>query len=84
MRAVSLIGAMTAAIMVAGGVASAGPCEKTLSPSPDSGPDCYVARAGSARCEGMYISPVSGTPIELVSLTHGTLVMTQRTQLFYW
>jgi hypothetical protein len=44
-----------------------------LSRSPDSGPDGYLERAGGERCEGMYISPVSGSPVELVSLTRGRI-----------
>lgn len=73
MRAVLLIGALAGAILIAEERASAGPCDEALSPSPDSGPDGYRERAGGERCEGIYVSPVSGTPVELLSLTRGRL-----------
>jgi hypothetical protein len=53
--------------------AMAGPCENGLSPSPVSGRDGYIERAGGQRCEGIYVSPVGGAQVELVSLTRGRL-----------
>jgi len=73
MKGVFLVSAFASAILIAEGSAFANPCDETLSPSPTSGPDGYVERAGGERCEGMYVSPVSGTPVELVSLTRGQL-----------
>jgi hypothetical protein len=73
MRAILLIGAMTSVLVLAEPSAFAEPCDRTLSPSPVTGPDGYLQRAGGERCEGIYVSPVSGTPVELVSLTRGRL-----------
>jgi hypothetical protein len=73
MRAILLIGAMASVLAAAEPSAVADPCDRTLSPSPVTGPDGYRQRAGGERCEGIYVSPVSGTPVELVSLTRGRL-----------
>jgi hypothetical protein len=53
--------------------AFAGPCEKSLVASVAAGPRGYSERAGGLRCEGMYVSPVSGASVDLVSVTYGPL-----------
>ena len=73
MRVLWVTGALVGALGFAAPPALADPCERTLAPSPAAGPDGYRRRAGGARCEGIYVSPVSGTPAELVSLTRGRL-----------
>lgn len=45
-------------------------CER-LPPAP--GATGYQARRGSDRCEGLYVSPVSGGGVQLVSLTFGRI-----------
>jgi len=49
--------------------ASTAACDTSLSPS--QGGTGYGARDG--RCEGMYVSPVSGEEIGIVSVTHGRI-----------
>lgn len=53
--------------------ASAGPCQKSLSPDPIAERDGYKERDGGQRCEGMYTSPVAGESIEMVSFSEGLL-----------
>lgn len=53
--------------------ASAGPCQKSLSPDPIAESDGYRERDGGKRCEGIYTSPVAGESIEIVSLSQGHL-----------
>ena len=52
------------------GAAYAQQCER-LPPAPGAGG--YQLRRGSDRCEGIYISPVSGGGLQLVSLTFGRI-----------
>ena len=56
------------------GWAVADQCEKTLIASVAAGKYGYMERGSGQRCEGIYVSPVSGFPVELVSLTRGALV----------
>jgi hypothetical protein len=44
-------------------------CDPTLAAIP--GADGYKERTNGERCEGLFFSPVSGSAIELVSLTRG-------------
>jgi len=53
--------------------AVAGPCEIGLSASPEAGQDGYGEREGGRRCEGIYVTPVGGKQVELVSLSRGRL-----------
>jgi hypothetical protein len=53
--------------------ASATPCEKSLAPSSIAGKDGYSERDGGQRCEGIYVSPVAGESVQLVSLSQGRL-----------
>jgi hypothetical protein len=53
--------------------ASAGPCEKSLSPDPIAEGDGYRERDGGTRCEGIYTSPVAGESVEIVSISQGRL-----------
>jgi hypothetical protein len=53
--------------------ASAGPCQKSLSPDPIAERDGYKERDGGKRCEGIYTSPVAGESVQIVSLTQGRL-----------
>ena len=53
--------------------ASAGPCQKSLSPDPIAESDGYRERDGGRRCEGIYTSPVAGESVEIVSLSQGRL-----------
>jgi hypothetical protein len=50
-----------------------GPCDPAILPSPVAGSARYQERAGGLRCEGIYVARVSGTPVQLVSLTRGLL-----------
>jgi hypothetical protein len=68
---ISVFGLMIIAPLATSAIA--GPCDIGLTPSPASGLDGYVERAGGQRCEGIYVSPVGGTYVELVSLTYGHL-----------
>jgi hypothetical protein len=52
-------------------VAQALECDPMLTPTP--GAQGYRVRADDIRCEGFYVSPVSGPPIEIVSFTYGSL-----------
>ncbi|MBM3523997.1 MAG: hypothetical protein FJX57_13665, partial [Alphaproteobacteria bacterium] len=52
------------------GEAVAQECER-LPPAP--GATGYQQRRGSDRCEGIYVSPVSGGGMQLVSLTFGRI-----------
>lgn len=67
----------TRAVVVSGllflagaGEAHAQQCER-LPPAPGAGG--YQLRRGSDRCEGIYVSPVSGGGLQLVSLTFGRI-----------
>ena len=51
--------------------AMAGPCEQGLAPIP--GSDGYRERGAGARCEGLFVSPVSGAALEVVSFTDAPL-----------
>lgn len=74
MRFISLTRVMVGLIGGSLSPALADPCDRSLAPSPVAiGATGYVQRAGGERCEGIYVSPVSGTPVELVSLTRGHL-----------
>jgi hypothetical protein len=53
--------------------ASAGPCQKSLSPDPIAERDGYKERDGGQRCEGIYTSPVAGESVQIVSLSQGRL-----------
>jgi hypothetical protein len=53
--------------------ASAGPCQRSLSPDPIAEQDGYKERDGGERCEGIYISPVAGESVQIVSLSQGRL-----------
>jgi hypothetical protein len=53
--------------------ASAGPCQRYLSPDPIAERDGYRERDGGQRCEGIYTSPVAGESVEIASLTQGRL-----------
>ncbi len=64
--------AISSLLLIAGaGEAYAQQCER-LPPAPGAGG--YQLRRGSDRCEGIYISPVSGGGLQLVSLTFGRIV----------
>ncbi len=62
-----------AVIGLACGPAWAGPCAKSLAPSRIAGSDGYTERDGGQRCEGIYVSPVAGESVQIVSLTRGPL-----------
>lgn len=62
------LGGVWAALVAAG--ATAQECER-LPPGP--GATGYQLRRGSDRCEGIYVSPVSGGGMQLVSLTFGRI-----------
>jgi len=53
--------------------ASAGQCQKSLTPDPIAERDGYKERDGGQRCEGIYTSPVAGESVQIVSLSQGRL-----------
>jgi hypothetical protein len=71
MRSILLIALPVTIVLLEYGPTLASPCDTELSPSPNAGVEAYRERDAGNRCEGMYVSPVSGTPVELVSLTRG-------------
>jgi len=70
MRLVSLRVLLVLCFVTARAAAQSAGCDSSLDPTPDA--EGYQPRAGS-RCEGTYVSRVSGPALELVSLTWGAL-----------
>ena len=58
------------AVAAASGAAAA-ECDNALAPLHS--PEGYKPRSADPRCEGFFVSPVSGPPVELVSFTRGTV-----------
>jgi hypothetical protein len=68
MWGVSVIAVAALAIVVpVDRTAWAGPCQRSLFPSPIAGRDGYLERDRDQRCEGLYTSPVGGEPVQIVS-----------------
>ena len=70
MRAILAFSVFGLLLIAGAGEALAQQCER-LPPAPGAGG--YQLRRGSDRCEGIYVSPVSGGGLQLVSLTFGRI-----------